>query len=109
MFVEKCIVFPLGSYFATNTPPNPVGACSGFTRGKTLLAVSLPLTYTFPAVSRRGGAMMATSPLQHAVPEPTKVDQTKPPPAGFNTVKKPVFWQLPIRVQLVVPMVSGKS
>ena len=58
-----------------------------------MLVFSRPLTYTLPAASRRGGAMMATTPEQQFVVAPTRVDQTRPAPAGFIFVKKPVFWQ----------------
>src|SRR5580658_8398379 len=99
MLVEKSIVLPVGSNFVTNTPPNPLVGCNGPTSGKPVSVFSRPLTYTSPVASRRGGAMMATSPAQQVVPAPTSVDQTTPLPAGFIFVKNPVFWQPNLAVQ----------
>src|SRR5580698_10507710 len=110
MLVENSTVLPVGSYFATNTPPNPFPGCKGFTSGKSLVVFSRPLTYTLPAASKRGGAMMATSPAQQFGLAPTRVDQTRPLPRGFILVRKPVFWQPVVALQeLGVFTVTGKS
>src|ERR1022692_639713 len=113
MTVEKSIVLPVGSYFVTYTPPKPFAGCNGFTRGYSVLLPAIPLTYTLPAASMRGGLMvLAELRVGSGSPVPTKVAQTSALPAGLSFARKPRFMQLPAEGQGVVlfaPAVAGKS
>src|ERR1700683_3556411 len=113
MTVENSIVLPVGSYFVTYTPPKPLAGCKGFTRGYSILLPAIPLTYTLPAASRRGGLMVSAALLAGPPgPVPTKVAQTSALPAGLSLARKPRFMQLPAEGQGVVlfaPGVAGKS
>src|SRR5450755_2304742 len=113
MTVEKYIVLPVGSYTVTYTPPKLFAGCNGFTSGYSMLLPAIPLTYTLPTASRRGGLIvLAELRVGPGVPVPTKVAQTSALPAGLSLARKPRFMQLLAAGQgaeLFAPAVAGKS
>src|SRR5579871_3576490 len=103
------MVRPVGSYIVTYVPPKLLAGCNGFTSGTWVLFPAIPLTYTLPFASRRGGPMESAA-LRSGLAPPMNVAQTSPLPAGLIFARNARFWHKVLGHGFVslAPAVTGK-